>query len=64
MRTDWDRYNNALKDYRKECKTAHDRYLNEKIFSEDANNKSSSLMLREKDKIMFRFHRLKKMYTT
>ena len=39
MSTDWDRYNNALKDYRKECKVAHDRYLNEKIFSEDANNK-------------------------
>ena len=39
MSTDWDRYNNAIKVYRKECKTAHDNYLNEKVFSEEANNK-------------------------
>ena len=39
MNTDWERFKTALKDCKKECKAAHDKYLSENIFNEEENQK-------------------------
>ena len=39
MCTDWERYKSAFKDYKKECKAAHDKFLQEKVFHDEANPK-------------------------
>ena len=39
MSTDWKRYNTAFKEYKKECKIAHNKYLNDNVFNDEANAK-------------------------
>ena len=37
--TDWERYNTAFKEYKKECRVAHDKYLNDNVLNDEANPK-------------------------
>ena len=39
MSTDWERHNTTFKEYKKECKAAHDKYLNDNVFNDEANAK-------------------------
>ena len=48
MSTDWERYSNAYKEYKIECKKAHDKYLNENVFNEQGDTKKLYAYIKSK----------------
>ena len=50
MSTDWERHNTTFKEYKKECKAAHDKYLNDNVFNDEANPKKFYTYVKSKRK--------------
>ena len=50
MGTDWERHNTTFKEYKKECKAAHDKYLNDNGFNDEANPKKFYTYVKNKRK--------------
>ena len=48
MSTDWERYITVFKEYKKECRVTHNKYLNDNVYNDEANPKKFYIYVKSK----------------